>query len=281
MPRTARSPPRLLLLLPLLLLQPLSARASCVLDGAACVCTDADGEAWDVSELQGLDITTTGDITGCALCEGEWTYHFALCGNANQQIGNGCLSTQFRSAYRVDGSTPTARCEYLGADQAAAPAAEVTAIDGGIAIGYNGGQTGTLLRTMTVNLLCDTPYLDAPSPGVPGGDNPVLNWPTQAVCPAGGNTGWLIVILFSVAAGIYVGGGIGYVKRQDPDVPLMEAHPHTEMWRTVPGLFWDGVYFTRVELSSRFEFLGFLAPAVRALLPPPLIDHDHHAVLGT
>ena len=205
------------------------------------------------------------------------TDHFALCGNANQQIGNGCLSTQFRSAYRVDGSTPTARCEYLGADQSAAPAATVTAIDGGIAIGYNGGQTGTALRTMTVNLLCDTPYLDAPSPGVLGGDNPELNWPTQAVCPAGGNTGWLIVILFSVAAGIYVGGGIGYVKRQDPDVPLMEAHPHTEMWRTVPGLFWDGVYFTRVELSSRFEFLGFLAPAVRALLPPPLIDH---AVLG-
>ena len=196
------------------------------------------------------------------------TDHFALCGNANQQIGNGCLSTQFRSAYRVDGSTPTARCEYLGADQAAAPAATVTAIDGGIAIGYNGGQTGTALRTMTVNLLCDTPYLDAPSPGVLGGDNPELNWPTQAVCPAGGNTGWLIVILFSVAAGIYVGGGIGYVKRQDPDVPLMEAHPHTEMWRTVPGLFWDGVYFTRVELSSRFEFLGFLAPAVRTAAAP-------------
>ena len=64
-----RAPPRLLLLL----LQPLLARASCVLDGAACVCTDADGEAWDVSDLQGLDITTTGDITGCALCEGEWT----------------------------------------------------------------------------------------------------------------------------------------------------------------------------------------------------------------
>ena len=53
--------------------------------------------------------SSTGDITGCTLCEGEWTYHFALCGNANQQIGNGCLSTQFRSAYRVDGSTPTAR----------------------------------------------------------------------------------------------------------------------------------------------------------------------------
>ena len=96
MPRTARAPPRLLLL-PLLLLQPLSARASCVLDGAACVCTDADGEAWDVSELQGLDIQTTGDITGCALCEGEWTYHFALCGNANQQIGNGCRASDTKA----------------------------------------------------------------------------------------------------------------------------------------------------------------------------------------
>jgi hypothetical protein len=61
---------------------------------------------------------------------------------------------------------------------------------------------------MTVNLRCEQPYGVTPEEGVVGGPDVVLTWYTDAVCLASGGNGWLIVILMSVAAGIYVGGGI-------------------------------------------------------------------------
>jgi hypothetical protein len=57
-----------------------------------------------------------------------------------------------------------------------------------------------------------------------------------------------------------VGGGIGYVKRNDPSADIKTAHPHTEYWQQVPGLVSDGILFTRVTLSTNVKALEFLAP---------------------
>lgn len=92
-----------------------------------------------------------------------------------------------------------------------------------------------------------------------------LNWPTAAAC-TGGMTGWYIVIFTSVAAGLYVAGGIGYGKRQYPDVDIASAHPHAQAWKQVPGLVSDGVFATRCTLSNNISFLAFLAPADHELL---------------
>lgn len=236
------------------------AAGSCEEVDGKCICTSTAGVEWDVTSIQSNNIQTTGDtMPGCTLCTGDWTYNFAICGNALQQIGTGCLSTQTRNAYRVDESV-SQRCEYMGQDATTGDPLTVTDLTDvdGISIAY----TDTV-RTMTVNLRCETPYALAPEP-LPqgsGSNNIVLTWYTDAVCLASGGNGWLIVILMSVAAGIYVGGGIGYVKRQSPDAPIaLDSHPHIEYWRQVPGLVSDGIYFSRVKLSSSAGFLAFLAP---------------------
>ena len=104
-------------LLPLLLLPlslPGAARASCAVDGGACICEDADGTRWDLSELGAGPFTTSGDTTGCTACVGNWNYHFALCGNVVMEQAIGCVSSQTRAAHRID---ETSRwCEYMAKD---------------------------------------------------------------------------------------------------------------------------------------------------------------------
>eukprot|EP01043_Picozoa_sp_COSAG02_P073705 COSAG02_NODE_14442_length_1271_cov_65.087884_1_plen_337_part_00 len=237
------------------------ALGSCEFVEGNCICTSAAGVEWDLTALQSNNIQTTGDTQpGCSLCTGDWTYTFAICGNAAQQTGTGCISTAQRNAFRVDQST-LERCEYMGQDaETGVPLTVTDLTDGvdGVSIQY----TDTI-RTMTLNIRCETPYGTAPEPLGPGsGSNDVvLTWYSGEVCLGGGGNGWLIVILMSVAAGIYVGGGIGYVKRQQPDAPLsLEIHPHIHHWREVPGLVSDGIYFSRVKLATNVEFLAFLAP---------------------
>lgn len=204
------------------------------------------------------------------LCTGQWTYHFNFCGNALQQIGLGCLSTQMRNAYRVDGSI-SPRCEYMGQDALVGVPLTVTDLDDGLGDGISILYTDTI-RTMTVNLRCETPVGLTPQDAVVGNANPVLEWYTDAVCTPGGGNGWLIVILMSVAAGIYVGGGVGDVKRQDPNAAIApSSHPHIEYWRQVPGLVSDGIYFSRVTASSNVGFLGFLGKYHRHPTAKPVV----------
>jgi hypothetical protein len=235
---------------------------SCEEVDGACICTSAEGTEWDLTDIQSNNIQTTGDtLPGCTLCTGEWTYTFAICGNAAPQTGTGCVSTALRNAFRVDESL-SPRCEYMGQDAVAGVPLIVADLDDAEGDGVSITYTDTI-RSMTVNLRCATPYATAPEPLEPGsGANIVtLTWYTDAVCLASGGNGWLIVILMSVAAGIYVGGGIGYVKRQNPDAAIaLDTHPHIELWRQVPGLVSDGIYFSRVTAASNVGFLGFLAP---------------------
>ena len=57
------------------------------------------------------------------------------------------------------------------------------------------------------------------------------------------------------------------MKRQDPNAPIHpSSHPHIELWRQVPGLFADGVYFSRVTASSNVGFLAFLGELSRPML---------------
>jgi hypothetical protein len=64
--------------------------------------------------------------------------------------------------------------------------------------------SGTISRTLTVNLLCNGEDLPAPEAGVAGGADVVMNWPTAAACNGSGMTGWYIVIFAGLAAGVYL-----------------------------------------------------------------------------
>lgn len=119
-----------------------------------------------------------------------------------------------------------------------------------------------------INLICDsapsTAYEDAQGVSTnPEVVNPpgcttnycsvVINWRTPAVCP-GGDAGWTIVILISVAAGLYVGGGIGYTRYENghwdaSDGKILVAHPHWKYWQELPDLVRDGIHFTKCVIS--------------------------------
>lgn len=81
----------------------------------------------------------------------------------------------------------------------------------------------------------------------------VINWRTPAAC-SGGGIGWTIVVLISVAAGLYVGGGIGYTRYENghwdaSDGKILAAHPHWKYWQELPDLVRDGIFFTKHVIS--------------------------------
>lgn len=75
----------------------------------------------------------------------------------------------------------------------------------------------------------------------------------------GGGTGWTLTILILVSASVYVGGGLGYVryvsKDEDEDKPLLQNHPHYELWQDVGDYVSDGYVFFRayIGLSTASE----------------------------
>lgn len=145
-------------------------RACTMLAGGQCICETAAGDSWDLTALSGSEVTTTGDTTGCApsivklshcsplstgtpiahnmltragctragiSCQGNWNYHFSICGNVAMPQAIGCTSSQTRAAYRIDDyPTPTSRwCEYMAEDTNQDPPA-VTRLDSGLALTY-------------------------------------------------------------------------------------------------------------------------------------------------
>lgn len=81
----------------------------------------------------------------------------------------------------------------------------------------------------------------------------VINWRTSAVCSSG--LGWTIVILISVAAALYVGGGVGYTRYENghwdaSDGKILAAHPHWHHWQELPDLVREGIAFTKQIVSG-------------------------------
>jgi hypothetical protein len=82
--------------------------------------------------------------------------------------------------------------------------------------------------------------------------NPAACPPPPPPPPSSGS-GWTIVILVTVAAGMYVGGGIGFTrfyKKEDNGEPILTAHPHYHMWQQVPPLLNDGYRYFRSRIGK-------------------------------
>ena len=114
-----------------------------------------------------------------------------------------------------------------------------------------------------INLICDSAASTAYEEVNSASDNPqvvntpgcttnycsvVINWRTSAVCSGG--LGWMIVIAISVAAGLYVGGGIGYTRYENghwdaSEGRILAAHPHWHHWHELADLVREGAVFAR------------------------------------
>ena len=221
-------------------------------------------QVWDLTELSG-DI---GPIEGpCSniFCSGNWEYHFNLCENLNVITGIGCSSLVNTAAQRIDTfatcpPSTSCECEIMGPDNAGAAGVAVSAIEG--------DETGVLVnfvfntRSLALSIVCDNSAgADSLPEDVPEVATAVtMTWRTPAICPGGANIGWLFVIFTGVAAGLYVGGGVGYASHTSENfqrgnvealVPrTWEAHPHLDMWNQIPDLVRDGVTFTKATIMG-------------------------------
>jgi hypothetical protein len=146
----------------------------CSLVNGNCICSDAGGNEWDVTELDFSAHQTRGPSDGCTTCTGQWNYHFDICRNVDVPQAIGCTPAgQTRMAYRIDefAGTPTSRiCEYLGPDVASGDNLQVNSLTGrlqGVALTYT-----YLARSMRVNLICrsNAPLDSIPSPVEVGGN---------------------------------------------------------------------------------------------------------------
>ena len=122
-----------------------------------------------------------------------------------------------------------------------------------------------LTRGLTVNLICDTTLAgreSEPDRAV-GTDQATINWRTFYVCAAHQNSGLsvgsLFLILSSVAAVVYVFGGVAY-NRNKGHSGVENLVPQYDQWSQVPGLVAEGIWFTRWTLSQSIGACSCLAP---------------------
>ena len=234
------------------------AASGCELVDGLCLCSDGEAE-WDVTALH--DFGDIGPVIGpCSgiFCDGNWNYHFSLCGNVQIIPGIGCSTNANAAAFRIDEWTAcppstNCECEIIGQD-VSTTSLDVSAIDGdesGVLIEY-----AFLTRSMTLSIICDSSAAtdSMPEEVTEASTAVTMEWRTPHLC-GGGAIGWMIVIVAGVAAGLYVGGGVGYATRTSTSSSVSvtspaswEPHPHYDLWLQVPDLVRDGVTFTRAKL---------------------------------
>lgn len=233
---------------------------------------DEDGDEWDLDSLAGI---RTASGPGAM---GTWTYKFDICANISpnpqQCVVEGILGT---CAARYTLSGPGATCEQLGPDYNIDPdQVTVAKVTVGIADGVSlkWGSTESGIRSFELKIICGTLSTVGTASGTTTA--PIVEWTNPSVCdgpiespspsPGGGGGGgdgleWgaLTLIALSVSGVLYVGGGT--YKNQREGLSGKEALPNLEFWATVPGLFADGVYFSRIKAGGAHPSLGFLTPS--------------------
>ena len=235
----------------------LRAGATCETRGSRCICEDDTGELWDLTSLGTSDAHKT-DGPGASV---DWIYSFKFCEDIvpveEPCPGYGIVSSR---AYRISDTASLQTCQQLGPGQGVASGMTPIALSNGLSLRYL-----WLTNGLTVNLVCDeskrgqttTPERAA------GTGLGTVEWYTYVACPAfqagGLSVGWMIITFSSVAAALYLGGGVAYNRKQGHS-GLENLVPQYEAWSELPGLVGDGVHFSRTALSENIAACSCLAP---------------------
>lgn len=156
--------------------QPDGALATCELTGGKCLCTDTDGDIWDLSALSGEN-----GATGPGSSIWTFSYSFNFCENMPLPVGPSCspISPNGATAFRVEDYDPvsSALCHVMGPDGPGTLAVSKrnNDADQGVTIEFT-----TVTYQLTVNLACDV-SLRGSSTTVRAHPSPVLPAP-PAVC---------------------------------------------------------------------------------------------------
>lgn len=148
-----------------------AAAEGCEEQGDRCICTDNEGDAWDLTELASRDST----VTGPGPSVWTYTYHWNFCRDV--PVASDCPTLPETAAYRREdftGSSPV--CQNMGPSLPAGPLSVAKLPGGqGLSIGY---QQGSL--SLTVDLEYD-PDAGAGQPVPPDrfANAIVIRWPTR------------------------------------------------------------------------------------------------------
>lgn len=232
--------------------------AQCETLGNRCICEDESGTEWDMTALA-EEAAHTAD--GPAASAGEWEYSFKFCEDI-VPVDTPCANSQITEtrAYRVSQGASLQTCQQLGPGAGVSSGMTPVPLQNGLSLRYL-----WLTRGVTINLICDTTLAgqeSEPDRAI-GTEQATIDWRTFYVCPAhqnrGLSAGSLFLILSSVAAVVYLCGGVAY-NRNKGHSGVENLVPQYERWSQLPELVAEGIWFTRWTLSQSIGVCGCLAP---------------------
>lgn len=153
----------------------------------------------------------------------------------------------------------------------------------GVSLKWSSTESGT--RSFELKIICGVSSLVGVATS---GTAPVVQWENPSVCdgPIGGGGadpgngpgtpdgslewGALTLIALTVSGVLYVGAG-SYRNKQ-AGAEGWDAIPNASFWSQLPGYVADGVYFSRMKLSTAHSSLEFVAPS--GPLPSVATDGD-------
>jgi hypothetical protein len=175
-------------------------------------------------------------------------------------------------------------CNQLGPDYNLDPDAVIvtkTSVGSAAGVSLKWSSTETGSYSLELKIICGPISTIGTATGTTSA--PIIQWSSPAVCdgpvanpsppPSGGGDGdgleWgvMTLILLSVSGVLYIGGGT-YKNQREHGLEGKEALPHIDFWVQIPGLFADGVYFSRMKIGNAHPKLEFLTPTG----PGPSVD---------
>jgi len=220
---------------------------SCTPDATGCLYTCDGGYTFDLTSFAAQN-APSGYVT-VDDAKKEHTYYFSVCKPLSTLSCNNEANMAVIQAWgdpTSQGVFPSYACENCGtwASQAC------LLLDSVLTCTYTGGDGQRSVQILySCGTSTDMTAVDSDA-SPPAYVIAVTSPDSCAVSPAPGavskglSGGGLFLILFSVAVLLYGGGGTWYNIKYREKPQSMEAFPHIEYWRELPGLVKDGCKFS-------------------------------------
>ena len=232
---------------------PLELGSAALTSTASCVYSSPSGHVFDMSPMRRTDHDFTGTTNG------GYAYRFNVCGNTVKLCNQlPAPASKWRGTKCNNLGDPSTQTVALLDAADPAKGLKFTYTQGDICKRQNEGEAEMASRTVTYEVSCSR----SADPGElrlireVSMCEYVIEFESRYACPVGSGSGfgwrWIFTMLFFAA--LYVGGGSYYNHRTEGKVlGTVEAIPHVEYWKEVPGLVTDGLAYSYTHGKAAYE----------------------------